>query len=377
MALSAALLLASESSKAAPSAGAWGVCASLIEAAEQALELPPHLLQAISKVESGRWNKEAGARLAWPWTVMAEGKGRYLPTKAAAIAEVEELQARGVRNIDVGCTQVNLKYHGDAFDTLSQALDPVHNVAYAAVFLSQLRSDSRSWTKAVGRYHSSTPKLGGRYRTKVFRAWRDEKKAAYRRDAAVRKQQREAASIGSIAGSSSILIAEQPAAGQILAEAADRRDTKPKPAPEPVTAPKAVAAAQPVAIPLAVAVPIPTQEKLAAEPMARQAAKAEKPAATGTEPRDEAVEPAPKVAAEPDPPARPSIFGKPKARILLAQLTDAAIAQQPAPEPVPTPDPEPAAPSPSVEAEPPAPSAPSEDANPGGVTLADLFAESR
>ena len=165
---------------------AWGLCASLIEAAEQALDLPPHLLQAISKVESGRWNKAARANLAWPWTVTAEGKGRFLPNKRAAIAEVEALRARGIKNIDVGCTQVNLMYHGEAFDDLGQALDPVHNVAYAAVFLSQLRKDARSWTKAVGRYHSHTPKFSGPYRKKVFRAWRQEKKAAYKREAEAR-----------------------------------------------------------------------------------------------------------------------------------------------------------------------------------------------
>ena len=168
---------------------AWGLCASLIEAAEQALELPPHLLQAISKVESGRWNKATGANLAWPWTVTAEGKGRFLPDKRSAIAEVEALRARGIKNIDVGCTQVNLMYHGEAFDDLSQALDPVHNVAYAAVFLSQLRKNSRSWTKAVGRYHSHTPKFSGPYRKKVFRAWRQEKKAAYKREAESRESE--------------------------------------------------------------------------------------------------------------------------------------------------------------------------------------------
>ncbi len=158
----------------------WRLCAKLTQAAERALELPPHLLDAISKVESGRWSKREEAIVAWPWTVMAEGRGRYLPSKAAAMAEVEALQAKGVRNIDVGCMQVNLMHHGHKFEDLAAALDPVQNMAYAATFLADLRRDLRSWTRAIGRYHSATPKYSGRYRLKVFRAWRAEKREANR-----------------------------------------------------------------------------------------------------------------------------------------------------------------------------------------------------
>ena len=124
---------------------------------------------------------------------MAEGKGRYLPNKAAAIAEVKALKAKGVRNIDVGCMQINLYFHPKAFETLEQAFDPVQNVAYGATFLRQLRQDSRSWTRAIGRYHSNTPALSGRYRLKVFRAWRAEKRLAHQRRREAIAQQAEAA----------------------------------------------------------------------------------------------------------------------------------------------------------------------------------------
>jgi soluble lytic murein transglycosylase-like protein len=55
-----------------------------------------------------------------------------------------------VRNIDVGCMQVNLGYHGKAFADLEAAFDPATNVAYAARFLSELFSKRRSWALAVG-----------------------------------------------------------------------------------------------------------------------------------------------------------------------------------------------------------------------------------
>jgi len=164
----------------AGNAGDWRICAAATDAAERIRpELPPHLLGALAKVESGRWNDARSASVAWPWTVMAEGKGRFLPSKAAAIAEVRALQARGVANIDVGCMQVNLHWHGDAFDSLEQAFDPAHNVAYAAAFLLDLHARERSWTRAIGVYHSRTPRFSGPYRVKIFRAWRAEKKAAY------------------------------------------------------------------------------------------------------------------------------------------------------------------------------------------------------
>lgn len=165
---------------------AWGLCRQEIAEVERAERIPAHLLAAIAVVESGRQAPRNGAGRreisAWPWTVMAEGKGRYLPSKAEAIAEVERLRSRGVRNIDVGCMQVNLMYHPDAFADLEEAFDPAANVAYAASFLKALREDKGSWAKAVAHYHSATPERHTRYRAKVFAAWRDERRRALRDD---------------------------------------------------------------------------------------------------------------------------------------------------------------------------------------------------
>ncbi len=158
----------------------WQVCAQAARLAETLRPgLPAHLLTAIARVESGRWHKEQSARVAWPWTIMAEGRGRFLPSKAAAVREVKRLRAKGVTNIDVGCMQVNLHYHGHAFDSAAEALDPAANVAYAAEFLLKLHRTRGSWTRAIGDYHSATPRHSGPYRVKVFRAWRAVKKAAY------------------------------------------------------------------------------------------------------------------------------------------------------------------------------------------------------
>ena len=157
----------------------WDLCAATIRQAERAHRLPRGLLGAIAKVESGRYRDSRAEVFAWPWTVTAEGRGRYLPSKAAAIAEVKTLKARGIRNIDVGCLQINLHHHPDAFDSLEAAFDPAENAKAAANLLVELRDTWGSWTRAVGNYHSNTPTLSGPYRVKVYRTlYRDRRKAA-------------------------------------------------------------------------------------------------------------------------------------------------------------------------------------------------------
>ncbi len=142
-------------------------CLAVAAAVERREGLPANLLGAISLRETGRWNDTEKASFAWPWTVMAEGRGRYLPSRDAAIREVQALKARGIRNIDVGCMQINLIYHGDAFDSLEQAFEPAENAGYAAEFLKDLRRRHGNWQEAVEHYHSADPERGARYRAAV------------------------------------------------------------------------------------------------------------------------------------------------------------------------------------------------------------------
>jgi hypothetical protein len=103
----------------------------------------------------------------WPWTINAEGEGRFFASKAEALAAVRDLQAKGVKSIDVGCMQVNLMHHPQAFASLEQAFDPAANAAYAARFLNVLYGQTRDWTRATAFYHSATPELGEAYQRKV------------------------------------------------------------------------------------------------------------------------------------------------------------------------------------------------------------------
>lgn len=151
--------------------GAHALCPAAIGAVERSQRLPPALLGAIGTVESGRRDPANGKLAPWPWTVNAEGVGQFHRSKAEAIAAVEHLRAAGVRSIDVGCMQVNLMHHPDAFESLEQAFDPRANVGYAARFLVRLHRETDDWMQAAAAYHSRTPELGGRYRQKVAAVW--------------------------------------------------------------------------------------------------------------------------------------------------------------------------------------------------------------
>ena len=155
----------------AAEADPWSLCGEAIRAAERNGGLPPHLLRAIALAESGRRHDASKATVPWPWTVTAEGRGRFLPAKADAVALVHDLLERNIRNIDVGCMQVNLGYHPAAFANLDEAFDPAANATYAAGFLHALFRDSGSWANAVARYHASIYGRNLQYRVRVMRIW--------------------------------------------------------------------------------------------------------------------------------------------------------------------------------------------------------------
>jgi hypothetical protein len=67
--------------------------------------------------------------------------------------------------------QVNLHYHGKNFASVSQAFEPLYNIAYAAKFLREHYNNSNSWTKATAAYHSMQARRGADYYRKVYKKW--------------------------------------------------------------------------------------------------------------------------------------------------------------------------------------------------------------
>lgn len=133
--------------------------------------IPTHLLSAIASTESGRYHDVLKMKLPWPWSINAEGKGYFFDSKEEAIRAVKKLRAQGIKSIDVGCMQVNLHQHPDAFSTLDEAFEPESNIAYAARFLHEIYTEENSWKKAAAGYHSRTPSLGRQYVGLVYNSW--------------------------------------------------------------------------------------------------------------------------------------------------------------------------------------------------------------
>lgn len=150
------------------SAGDGELCQSAIRAVEGRSRVPGDLLWRIGVVETGRYDPQAGRALPWPWAINVAGEGRLFATKGEAIAATRDAFAQGRRSVDVGCMQINLMHHPDAFASLEQAFDPLANVSYASRFLTRLFAQVGGWPAAAAAYHSSTPGLAEAYRDKVF-----------------------------------------------------------------------------------------------------------------------------------------------------------------------------------------------------------------
>ncbi|MBV1837639.1 transglycosylase SLT domain-containing protein [Acetobacter estunensis] len=149
--------------------GAGMACIRAALTAERSYRIPDQFLVAMARVESGR--RVGGQMVPWPWTINAEGKGYTFETRQQAIDAVHALQSRGVKSIDVGCMQVNLLQHADAFPSLEAAFDPMTNATYAARFLTDLFARTGSWPRAAAAYHSFTPDIGTAYQWKVLESW--------------------------------------------------------------------------------------------------------------------------------------------------------------------------------------------------------------
>ena len=137
------------------------MCERVAEEASRQTGVPVSVLKAISLTETGR--KLEGSFKPWPWTVNMEGAGHWFDTLDEARAYVFQEFKRGARSFDVGCFQINYKWHNQAFSSIDEMFDPLHNALYAAKFLGELYGETGSWEKAAGAYHSRTKEFADRY----------------------------------------------------------------------------------------------------------------------------------------------------------------------------------------------------------------------
>jgi hypothetical protein len=133
--------------------------------------VPAEVLYAISLTETGRMT---GGRLRpWPWAINREGKGHWFKNREEAVAFGKQSLADGRKSFDVGCVQINYRWHGHAFPSLDDMFDPEWTSTYAAQFLRTLYEERGSWSEAAGAYHSLSPEFATVYRKRFDRLLAD------------------------------------------------------------------------------------------------------------------------------------------------------------------------------------------------------------
>lgn len=146
---------------------AWAAsCGDAARAAERHDGIPTGLLAAIGHIETG------GAA-GWNWSVNANQgmPGQRFSNPDSAMAYVRGMLGAGHRLIDVGCFQLDLFYHPDAFERWQDAFDTNASAEAAARILLGLHDRTRDWAQAVALYHSADPRRGQPYLRAVVQAW--------------------------------------------------------------------------------------------------------------------------------------------------------------------------------------------------------------
>jgi len=124
------------------------VCEREMVRAAAVHNVPLGMLYAVGMSESGR-----GGMLQ-PYALNIDGRPSFEASRPAALRAFRQAKLGGAKFIDIGCMQINHRYHGESFGSLEEMFDPAKNVAYAARFLSELKEREGTWTMAVARYHA-------------------------------------------------------------------------------------------------------------------------------------------------------------------------------------------------------------------------------
>lgn len=149
---------------ALPAQASPELCETAALRAADELGVPGDVMLAITLTETGRG--QDGRLRPWPWTANAEGEGHWFSTRAEAAAFAHRLLSRGQPLFDLGCFQINWRWHGEHFPAPEALLDPLASARYAAGLLARLHDEFGSWEGAAGAYHSRTPRHADRYRAR-------------------------------------------------------------------------------------------------------------------------------------------------------------------------------------------------------------------
>lgn len=72
------------------------------------------------------------------------------------------------RSVDVGCMQMNIRWHLQRFERPEDMLDPLANMRAAQLYLEELRRQCGDWECAAGAFHNMRDHAANRrYRCKL------------------------------------------------------------------------------------------------------------------------------------------------------------------------------------------------------------------
>ena len=137
------------------------ICDDVAKDAARSKSIPVEIMLAITRTETAR--SVDGTNTPWPWTINIDGRGFWFETRDEALSFVFDHFLKGARSFDLGCFQINYRWHGANFSSIEEMLDPAANARYAASFLSELYRETGSWQKAVGAFHSRNAVFADRY----------------------------------------------------------------------------------------------------------------------------------------------------------------------------------------------------------------------
>ena len=146
-------------------AGPADLCLAAARDAAEATGVPLRLLIALSLTETGR-KGAAGGLEPWPWALNRGGESLWFATRDEALATLEEILAAGTTNVDLGCFQLNWRWHSAGFASAADMIDPGANALYAAKFVARLYDETGDWRAAAAAYHSATPARAEVYMTR-------------------------------------------------------------------------------------------------------------------------------------------------------------------------------------------------------------------
>ncbi len=111
-------------------------------------DLPVQVLYSVGLTETG------SKGVLQSYVMNVDGRSVMATNLKEAMSKFEASRHAGAKFIDIGCMQINHRFHAQHFTSLAAMFDPRQNVDYAAKFLKQLRQQEGSWTLAVARYNA-------------------------------------------------------------------------------------------------------------------------------------------------------------------------------------------------------------------------------